>query len=129
MNGDVLTDLNFSKFYQNHVDNKNIFTISSYTREVKSEFGVLESNKKDVLIGFKEKPVSKYEVSMGIYMVSKRAVECIPKEVVYGFDHLMIDLIQNNEYPSVKKFSGYWLDIGNHDDYKKAQLDVHRIKF
>ena len=30
MNGDVLTDLNFSKFYQNHTENKNIFTISSY---------------------------------------------------------------------------------------------------
>jgi len=120
MNGDVLTDLNFSDFYHSHVNSNNIFTISSYTREVKSEFGVLEVNEDNALIGFKEKPVVKYEVSMGIYMVSKRAVECIPKEVVYGFDHLMIDLIQNNEYPSVKKFSGYWLDIGRHDDYTRA---------
>ena len=26
-------------------------------------------------------------------------------------------------------FLGYWLDIGKHEDFKKAQFDVNNIKF
>jgi NDP-mannose synthase len=128
MNGDVLTDLDFEKFYQNHLKNKNIFTISSYIREVKSEFGVLESNKEDVLIGFKEKPVSQYEVSMGIYMVSKRVLKYIPKDRVYGFDNLMLDLISSETKPVINKYSGYWLDIGRPDDYDIAIEEFEQMK-
>ena len=129
MNGDVLTDLNFSVFYQKHVESKNIFTISSYTREIKSEFGVLESNRDDLLIGFKEKPVSLYEVSMGIYMVSKEAVKYIPENSVYGFDDLMLDLISRGENPILDKFSGYWLDIGRPDDYSVAIEEFENMKY
>ena len=120
MNGDILTDLDFGAFYNNHIKDNNIFTISSYQREVKSEFGVLDTNNSNTLIGFREKPISIYNVSMGIYMVSKKAVEYIPEDTFYGFDHLMLDLMKNNEEPKVKKFDGYWLDIGRADDYAIA---------
>mgnify|MGYP000016468662 CR=1 FL=1 len=81
---------------------------------------MLEVDKKDTLVGFKEKPVSVYDVSMGIYMVSKKAVDYIPKDTFYGFDHLMLDLMKDNKKPKVEKFSGYWLDIGRPDDYEVA---------
>ncbi len=123
MNGDILTDLNYSEFFDNHVQNNNIFTISAYQREIKSEFGVLELNDNNTLIGFQEKPTQKYNVSMGIYMVSKRVVEYIPENIFYGFDHLMLDLMKNKKEPKVNKFSGYWLDIGRPDDYELA-IDV-----
>lgn len=120
MNGDILTDLNYKEFYESHVKNNNIFTISAYQREVKSEFGVLELDNQNTLVGFKEKPIQKYVVSMGIYMVSKRAVEYIPENTFYGFDHLMVDLMNDNQEPKVKRFDGYWLDIGRPDDYEIA---------
>ena len=119
MNGDVLTNLNFTKFYQNHVENKNIFTISSFAREIKTEFGVLESDD-STLVGFKEKPVLRYDVSMGIYMASRRVIECIPEKSAYGFDDLMLNLIKNSQKPKLDKFKGYWLDIGRPDDYNEA---------
>ena len=127
MNGDVLTDLNFSVFYQKHVESKNIFTISSYTREIKSEFGVLESNRDDLLIGFKEKPVSLYEVSMGIYMASKKILKYIPENTFYGFDDLMMDLMKSKEKPKLDQFNGYWLDIGRPTDYDVA-IDIFEEK-
>ena len=123
MNGDVLTDLNFRDFYTNHVESKNIFSISSYQREVKSEFGVLDVNSDGNLIGFREKPVSVFDVSMGIYMVSKRVLKYIPKNRAYGFDNLMLDLIASETKPVIKKYSGYWLDIGRPDDYDVA-IDI-----
>jgi NDP-sugar pyrophosphorylase family protein len=131
MNGDILTDLDFSKFYSLHVEKKSIFTISSYQREVKSEFGVLEIDNNNTLSGFREKPISIYDVSMGIYMVSKKAVEYIPENTFYGFDHLMLDLMKNKEEAKVEKFDGYWLDIGRPDDYAQAieEFDSMRETF
>ena len=123
MNGDILTDLDYSYFYSSHVQNNNIFTISSYQREVRSEFGVLDLDAQNTLIGFKEKPVQKYDVSMGIYMVSKKALDYIPEDTFYGFDHLMLDLMEDKQEPKVKRFEGYWLDIGRPDDYEVA-IDV-----
>lgn len=126
MNGDILTDLNFNEFYNKHIEQKNIFSISSYQREVRSEFGVLDVDNGN-LVGFREKPVTKYDVSMGIYMVSKKAVEYIPEDTFYGFDHLMLDLMKDSKVPSVERFDGYWLDIGRPDDYEIA-IDVFEEK-
>ena len=128
MNGDILTDLNYGDFYANHVANNDIFTISSYQREVKSEFGVLDVDEQNILCGFREKPVSIYDVSMGIYMVSKKAVDYIPHNTFYGFDHLMLDLMKNKEKPKVQKFNGYWLDIGRPDDYAQAIDEFESMK-
>lgn len=128
MNGDILTDLDFGKFYEHHTAGNHIFTISSYKREIKSEFGVLEVATDNKLIGFKEKPITYYDVSMGIYMVSKKAVEYIPENTFYGFDHLMLDLIKNNQNANVESFNGYWLDIGRPDDYMQA-IDIFENEY
>jgi len=120
MNGDILTDLNFLEFYENHVEKGSIFTISSQTREMRSEFGVLHLDDSNALISFEEKPTVEYEASMGIYMVSKRVLEYVPEDTPYGFDTLMLDLIKDKKYAQVKSFSGYWLDIGRPDDYMIA---------
>ncbi|MCH2232326.1 MAG: NTP transferase domain-containing protein [Crocinitomicaceae bacterium] len=120
MNGDILTDLNFAEFHDTHVKNDEIFTISSHIREDVNLYGVLETNESNQLINFKEKPVSRFEVSMGIYMVSKKVLSYIPKNEMYGFDHLMYDLIDAQELPKVQPYSGYWLDIGRPDDYMQA---------
>lgn len=128
MNGDILTDLDFGKFYENHTCNKNVFTVCSYQRKIKSEFGVLEVNDQNVLTGFKEKPITYYDVSMGIYMVSKNVVDYIPENTFYGFDHLMIDLIKDSNNAKVERFSGYWLDIGRPDDYMQAIEEFDKLK-
>ncbi len=120
MNGDILTNLNFGDFYDNHIQNQNIFTISSYIREHINDYGVLETNDMRLLTGFKEKPKTTFEVSMGIYMANKEILNIIPTDTYYGFDHLMLDLIKLNKPASVRSHAGYWLDIGRPDDYHIA---------
>ena len=127
MNGDVLSDINFSTLMQKHQNSKNIFTISSYKRKQKSNYGVLEIGENKSLIGFKEKPVVEYDVSMGIYIANKRILDYIPYNQSYGFDQLMLDLIADNNPAKVIRHNGYWLDIGRPDDYAKACEDVELI--
>ena len=120
MNGDILTDLKYGHFFDSHIRNNNFFTISSYTRNHKSEYGVLETNDRQKLTAFKEKPETTFEVSMGIYALNKRVLDYIPDDTFFGFDHLMYSLIGNQKEVCVANHSGIWLDIGRPSDFQDA---------
>ena len=120
MNGDVLTDLDFAALHAEHTAANRLFTISSYRREQKVDYGVLVTSSQGTLEGFQEKPVTAYEVSMGIYMVSRAILPYVPAHGPYGFDDLMRDLLKAHQTVHVRKFGGYWLDIGRADDYQQA---------
>jgi NDP-sugar pyrophosphorylase family protein len=128
MNGDILSDLDFRQFHNYHVSMGNIFTISAYQREQKTEYGVLEINSQNYLTGFKEKPVTKYDVSMGIYMLNRSVLDYIPPCREYGFDNLMADLLKAEHPAAVRRFDGYWLDIGRPDDYMQAIDEFEGLK-
>lgn len=125
MNGDILTDLNFKKFYELHRNNRNLFSISSYVRTHIQDYGVLKVNNQNELIEFKEKPNLTYEVSMGVYMLNKEVLTWIPDKKSFGFDQLMKVLLENNKRVHVYKHKSYWMDIGRPDDYEKATLDYN----
>jgi NDP-sugar pyrophosphorylase family protein len=127
MNGDVLTDLNFAEFHDNHTSKNRIFTISSHQRVQKIDYGVLVSDKSGMLRSFQEKPSTGYEVSMGIYMASREILEYVP-DAPYGFDNLMLDLLAGNRPVNVEPFSGYWLDIGRPDDYMQAIEEFENLQ-
>jgi NDP-sugar pyrophosphorylase family protein len=120
MNGDVLTDLSFAEFHEEHSAADRLFTIASHQREQKLDYGVLTTNGSGTLQGFQEKPVTPYEVSMGIYMVSRRILRYVPSQGPFGFDDLMRELLVAKQAVHVRKFDGYWLDIGRVDDYQQA---------
>lgn len=128
MNGDILSDLDYASFYDEHVDREELFTISSMRREHRIDYGVLESNEAGKLVAFREKPHTAYQVSMGIYMLSSRVLDRIPQGRAYGFDTLMLDLLKTRELPRVRPFNGYWLDIGRPDDYERAIDEFESMK-
>jgi NDP-sugar pyrophosphorylase family protein len=128
MNGDVLTDLDYAAFHDAHVAAGDLFTISSYRREQEIDYGVLETDGRQRLVSFHEKPKTAYEVSMGIYMVSKRVLNFIPPDKPYGFDSLMLDFIASGRNISVRPYKGYWLDIGRPDDYLQAINEFESMK-
>jgi NDP-mannose synthase len=111
--------LNYSELFDTHANGKHLFTISSHRREHKVDYGVLETRNGN-LVGFQEKPLSHFEVSMGVYMVSREVVEWVPQDRPYGFDDLMRDLLAADRPVQVRPFAGYWLDIGRADDYMRA---------
>ena len=120
MNGDILTTLNLNKFFKKHLNSKSIFTISTISRNHLIDYGVINF-KRNKMIDFIEKPKKKFNVSMGIYAVNIKAVEHIPKNKYYGFDHLMKKFLKKRLDVNLFFFNGLWLDIGRQDDYVKAQ--------
>jgi NDP-sugar pyrophosphorylase family protein len=127
MNGDILTDLPFRQFFENHLRLSPTFTICSHERKDKIDYGVLDTDAGQ-LTGFREKPETTYEVSMGIYMVSRSALEKIPASQAFGFDQLMLQLLKEKETVRVEKYNGLWLDIGRPDDYLEAIEKFDQLK-
>jgi len=129
MNGDVLTDLNFGTFYEEHSLKKAIFTIASHRRTEKIDYGLLHHDQENKLTKFEEKPSYDFLVSMGVYMLNKSVLEYIPKDTFFGFDHLMYKLLEVKNPATVYEYNGYWLDIGRPADYEKAIEKVNDPDF
>ena len=123
MNGDVLTDLDYGSLLERHEREGNLLSISAAKREQLIDFGVLKVEENGKLVGFQEKPRSLYLVSMGVYALSNRIMRYIPEGKPYGFDHLVLDLLEAKEAVKVYPYTGYWLDIGRPDDYERAVED------
>jgi NDP-sugar pyrophosphorylase family protein len=129
LNGDILTDLNFSNFYDFHCSNMSGFTISAHSRIDSVEYGVLVTDNEYNLVEFKEKPKNIYLVSMGIYCLNRSNLDLIPDNTFFGFDHLMYKLLEINRPAKIYLYDGYWLDIGRPDDYEKAINEFDTKKF
>lgn len=119
MNGDVLTDLDYADVLASHERSGAPLTVATYRRSVKVDFGVLELEG-DKLTAFSEKPVLHYQVSMGVYGLSRSTIAHYPVGQPFGFDQLVLDLLGRGEPPAGYPFDGYWLDIGRPEDYDEA---------
>jgi NDP-sugar pyrophosphorylase family protein len=126
LNGDILTDLDYSAAFRVHQEQGQWFTIFAATRRQKVDFGVLHLDRGSRLSGFEEKPELEYIVSMGIYGVSRKIVSKIPVGRLYGFDHLMLQCLSEGVPVNVQRHNGYWLDIGRPDDYERANEEWPR---
>lgn len=120
MNGDILSDLSYGGFLDEHERGGRLFTISAAEREQRIDYGVLRSSPGMVLTGFDEKPSYSFLVSMGVYAVSRRVLDVIPENQAFGFDHLVHEYLRQNQDVHVSPHAGYWLDIGRPDDYQRA---------
>lgn len=128
MNGDLLTTINYKKLISYHVSKKAIATIAVQKREIETDYGVLEYNKKHELTKYREKPKLPYQVSMGIYIFEPRILKFIPRNKKFDFPELMNLLLQKGEKVLVYPSSDFWLDIGRHEDYRRALEEFEKIK-
>ena len=103
-------------------------SILSIPYTVDIPYAVLETDNQRI-ISLKEKPRYTYYSNGGIYLMKKEVLDRIPKGEFFNATDLIEELIEDNKFVKTYPLVDYWLDIGNHDDFKKAQSDVHRIKF
>jgi NDP-mannose synthase len=127
MNGDVLTDLDYAALLHGHIHSRAPLTVATYQRQVKIDFGTLETADEHI-VKFSEKPLLSYQVSMGVYAISRNALARYPKDVAFGFDDLVLDLLARRDRPRAYHFDGYWMDIGRPDDYDEANRCFEELR-
>ncbi len=127
-NSDILTNLDYEDFYMSFIESGADLGVVTIPYEVSIPYAVLETADGHV-IDFKEKPTYTYHSNGGIYLMKKSVIDLIPKETFFNATDLMEKLIGKNKKIFSYTLRGYWLDIGKHEDYEKAQKDIKLIKF
>ena len=127
MNGDVLTTLNYSDLVNQHKRERAIATIALKKRAIKVDFGVPEVDSSNNIIGYTEKPIIDYLVSMGVYVFEPRVLKYIRPNEYLDFPDLIQNLISNGETVKGYVYDGYWLDIGRPDDYERANREIEEM--
>ncbi len=127
-NSDLLTNINYESFFLDFLKQKADFAVVTIPYRVSIPYAVLETSNGHV-IDFKEKPTYTYYSNGGIYIMKKEVLEFIPKNKFFDATDLMEHLIKKGKKVISYPFQGYWLDIGKHEDYEKAQGDIEQFKF
>jgi NDP-sugar pyrophosphorylase family protein len=120
INGDVLTDLNFNAFTTYHRNRSSALTIATATRTIKMDYGVIEGSAGRVT-QFREKPILSQLVSMGVYCMEPEVLSYIPSGVPFGFDDLMLCVMEKGMPVHTFAHNGLWLDVGRVQDFQQAQ--------
>ncbi|WP_321419206.1 sugar phosphate nucleotidyltransferase [uncultured Methanomethylovorans sp.] len=128
MNGDLLTNIDYSDLMKLHLEKNALATVSMYNKDVPISLGVLKLNDSGDIIDYIEKPTLTYKVSMGIYILNRKILDHIEKGKYLDFPVLIKKLIRENEKVVGYDFTGYWMDIGRHEDYSKVLEEFNSIR-
>lgn len=127
MNGDILSDISYRSLMDYHNEVGAEVTVAVSRRSVKIDYGVLDYTEGRIA-GFREKPQYEFDVSMGVYVISRHVVNGLARGAPYGFDNLMVDGIAAGRNMTVYPYSGYWLDIGRPDDFDRANEEFAAMR-
>jgi len=131
MNGDILTDIDYSALLERHRKGGQIATIASHQRDVQVSLGVMRfghATDPTLVTGYIEKPILSYEVSMGVYCFAPRVREHIPEGRRLDFPDLVLRLVASGETVRAWRSHDHWLDIGRPDDYEQAQDRFEQLR-
>ena len=129
MNSDILTNIDFEDFFNFYKEHEATMALTSIPYQVSIPYAVLET-KDHKVSAFKEKPNYTYYSNGGIYILKFNLKERFEKGTFFNATDLM-DLIISQEESCLAHYPllSYWLDIGKHQDYLKAQEDIKHINF
>src|SRR5690606_2299613 len=128
MNSDLLTNIDFADFYKTYKASGSDMAIATTSYNVDVPYAVLETREGNKIKSLKEKPRYTYYSNAGIYILHKRLLSMIPKNSFFDVTDLIDKLLEMDYNIISYPINGYWLDIGKHDDYRKAQEDIHHLK-
>ena len=120
MNGDILTLIDFKKFYDFALNKNTPLAITIKKEITPFAFGNIFFDG-DYVTGIQEKPDLVNYILAGIYVMTPAVFNDIPDDEYFGMDQLIQNYLKDNTKISKYEMSEYWLDIGRMDDYEEAQ--------
>jgi NDP-sugar pyrophosphorylase family protein len=126
MNGDLLTNVNFEHFHDFHLSQKAAGTMGVREYDFQVPYGVVNIEQGNIQ-SIVEKPVHKFFVSAGIYMLSPESLALVPEGEFFDMPSLFEKIICKNSAALSFPIHEYWLDIGRMNDYEKANNEYHKV--
>lgn len=120
MNSDIFTNINFEDFYLHFKEHDADMSVAAVPYSVSIPYGILDIEERRNIKGLLEKPTYDYYANAGIYLIKRSALDLIPDDTMFHSTDLLAALVARNRRVIRFPLNGTWIDIGNPQEYKKA---------
>jgi dTDP-glucose pyrophosphorylase len=124
-NGDILSQLDYGAMVDNHIAASADATMAVRDYEFQIPFGVVHV-RDDAVAAVEEKPVQRFLVSAGMYVLSPPAVALVPSGTYFDMPSLFDAVLAAGLRTRTHHVDGYWLDIGRRADFERANAEFGR---
>lgn len=129
MNSDLFTNINYEDFYLHFKEHDAEMSVAAVPYSVQVPYGIFQIKERRNITGLVEKPTYDYYANAGIYLIKRSVLNEIPEEVFYNATDLIEKLISEGKKVIRFPLNGTWIDIGNPQEYKRANELVSHIQF
>lgn len=122
MNGDLLTRTNFDGLLAFHAEQSAAATMAVREYDFKVPYGVVSLDGLRIK-SIEEKPVHRFFVNAGIYVLSPEVLDYMPDQSFFDMPTLFEKLIADGKTTAAYPLREYWIDIGQREEFEKAQKE------
>lgn len=127
MNSDLLTNIDYEDFYLHFKEHNAEMSVAAIPYTISVPYGIFDLDGREIQ-GLIEKPTYNYYANAGIYLIKRSALEEIPEDTFFNATDLIEKLIAENKKVIRFPLNGTWIDIGNPQEYQKAnELVKHML--
>lgn len=126
MNSDLFTNINYEDFYLHFKEHDAEMSVAAVPYTVSVPYGIFDLDGREIQ-GLIEKPTYNYYANAGIYLIKRSALDEIPEDTFFNATDLIEKLIAENKKVIRFPLNGTWIDIGNPQEYQKANELVKHL--
>jgi len=126
MNADVLTKVNFRQLLDFHIEHNAMATMCVREYDLQVPYGVVTIDRHR-LTGIEEKPVHKFFVNAGIYLINPECLQFVPDNDYFDMPTLFDILVAKQFETAAFPVREYWLDVGRVADFERANGEFHEV--
>lgn len=127
MNSDLFTNINYEDFFLHFKEHDAEMSVAAVPYTVSVPYGIFDLDGREIQ-GLIEKPTYNYYANAGIYLIKRRALDEIPDDTFFNATDLIEKLIAEGKKVIRFPLNGTWIDIGNPQEYQKANELVKHLK-
>ena len=120
MNSDLFTNIDYEDFFLHFQQHNAEMSVAAIPYNVSIPYGILDLEGRNIM-GLLEKPKYTYYANAGIYLIKRKALDEIPNDTFFNATDLVEKLIAEGKKVIRYPLNGTWIDIGNPQEYQKAQ--------
>lgn len=125
-NADLLTRVDHGQMVDRHVALGADATMAVRDYEMQVPFGVVRQ-RDGAIEAIEEKPVQRFTVSAGMYVLSPSVLQLVPADTYYDMPTLFEAAGRAGLSARAHPIDGYWLDIGHRVDYERANVEFGEV--
>ena len=121
-NCDILIHADYADIYKYHMEAENELTIVTALKNIVVPYGVVHSSENGMITAMEEKPKLSYFVNTGMYILSPKLLEEIPKDTFYHMTDLADKLLQEGRRVGMYPISeDSFLDMGEFEEMHRME--------